>query len=84
MRFVCGTNATWPLAVAKIAKVGVALALIVVVTLEPIDEVHCPVVGSVSQIETARGKLGGPVLVPFAYSAAASSGAPRVFMNSVR
>jgi hypothetical protein len=31
MRLVCGRNGTWPLAVAKIAKVGVALALIVVV-----------------------------------------------------
>jgi len=30
MRFVAGTNDTGPLAVAKIAKVGVALALIVV------------------------------------------------------
>jgi hypothetical protein len=63
MRLVCGTNGTLPLAVAKIAKVGVALALIVVVTLEPIDEMHWPLVGSVWQRLIASGKLAAPVLV---------------------
>jgi hypothetical protein len=38
MRLVWGRNDTLPLAVAKIVKVGVALLLIVVVRLEPIDE----------------------------------------------
>src|ERR1700730_17929452 len=49
MRLVCGRNGTWPLAVAKIAKVGVALALIVVVTVELIDEMHWPLIGLVWQ-----------------------------------
>jgi hypothetical protein len=35
MRFVAGRKGTAPLAVAKMPKVGVALAPIVVVTLDP-------------------------------------------------
>jgi hypothetical protein len=44
---VCGTNGIEPVALAKIAKVGVVPALIVVATLVPIDEVHWPEVGLV-------------------------------------
>jgi hypothetical protein len=62
MRFVCGTNGTPSLAVAKMPKVGVALALIVVVTLEAIDEMHCPLVGSVWQRLTVSGKVTAPVV----------------------
>ena len=40
MRLVCGTIGTLPPAVAQMANVGVALTLIVVVTVEPIDEMH--------------------------------------------
>ena len=57
MRFVCGRNGALPLGVAKIAKVGVALALIVVVTLEPMAETHCPVAGLVWQRVMASGKV---------------------------
>jgi hypothetical protein len=62
MRLVCGTNGTAPLVVAKIAKVGVALALIVVVTLGPIDEMHCPLVGSVWHRVIVSGNVTAPVL----------------------
>ena len=62
MRLVCGTNGTLPLAVAKMAKVGVALALMVVVTLEPIDEMHWPLIGFVWQRLMARGKVAAPVV----------------------
>jgi hypothetical protein len=58
MRLVCGTNGTLPLAVAKI---GVALALIVVVTVEPIDEMHWPLIGLVWQRLMASGKVAAPV-----------------------
>ncbi len=61
MRLVCGTNGTLPLAVAKIAKVGVALALIVVVTVEPIDEMHWPLIGLVWQRLIESGKVAAPV-----------------------
>jgi hypothetical protein len=47
MRLVCGTNGTAPLAVAKIAKIGVALALIVKVTPGPTAELHWHDCGSV-------------------------------------
>ena len=49
-------------AVAKMPKVGVALALIVVVTLGAIDEMHCPLVGSVWQRLTVSGKVTAPVV----------------------
>jgi hypothetical protein len=62
MRFVFGTNGTPSLAVAKMPKVGVALALNVVVTLEAIDEMHCPLVGSVWQRLTVSGKVTAPVV----------------------
>lgn len=62
MRFVFGTNGTPSLAVAKMPKVGVALALIVVVTLEAIDEMHCPLVGSVWQRLTVSGRVTAPVV----------------------
>ena len=61
MRLVCGTNGTLPLAVAKMAKVGFALAPIVVVTVEPIDEMHCPLIGLVWQRLMASGKVAAPV-----------------------
>src|ERR1700730_2181042 len=62
MRLVWGTNGTLPLAVAKMAKVGVALALIVVVTLDPIDEMHWPLIGLVWQRLMASGKVAAPVV----------------------
>src|ERR1700757_1090347 len=61
MRLVCGTKDTAPLAVAKIAKVGGALALIVVVTLGPVDEIHWPLVGLVWQRLIASGNVTAPV-----------------------
>ena len=42
-----GSNCTSPLPCTKIPKVGVALALICVVTLGPIPDMHCPLAGSV-------------------------------------
>ena len=57
MRLVCGTNGTVALAVAKIAKVGVALALIVVDTLGPTEEMHWPLAGSVWQRLMLSGKV---------------------------
>jgi hypothetical protein len=62
MRLVCGTNGTLPLAVAKMAKVGVALALIVVVTVEPIEEMHWPLIGLVWQRLMASGNVAAPVV----------------------
>ena len=43
----CRIKGTVSLPWTKIPKVGVALALICVVTLGPIAEMHCPVTGSV-------------------------------------
>ena len=40
MRLAAGSNGTFPLPCTKIPKVGVALALIVVVTVGPIAEMH--------------------------------------------
>jgi hypothetical protein len=40
IRLAAGSNGRLPLPCAKIAKVGVALALICVVTLEPMAEMH--------------------------------------------
>ena len=61
MRLVCGTNGTVPLAVAKMAKVGVALLLIVVVTIEPIDDMHWPLVELVWHRLIASGNVAAPV-----------------------
>jgi hypothetical protein len=47
MRLLAGSNGTTPLEVAKMAKVGVALALIVVVTLDAGVARHWPLAGSV-------------------------------------
>jgi hypothetical protein len=47
MRLLAGSNGTLPVAFAKIATVGVALALIVKVTLGPTAELHWPDCGSV-------------------------------------
>jgi hypothetical protein len=62
MRLVCGTNGTAPLAVANIAKVGVALALIVVETLGPTEEVHWPLAGSVWHRLMLSGNVTPPVV----------------------
>src|SRR6516162_1842290 len=62
MRLLAGSNGTLPLAVAKMPKVGVALALIVVVTLDAGGERHCPLVGSVWHSVIVSGKLADPVL----------------------
>ena len=43
------------------AKVGVALALICVVTLGPMADMHCPVVGLVSHKRMFTGKAAIPV-----------------------
>ena len=47
IRFAAGSNGTVPLPWTKIPNVGVALAFIMVVTLMPIPETHCPLAGSV-------------------------------------
>jgi hypothetical protein len=59
MRDVPGANGIAPLAVAKIANVGVAFAAIVTVALGPgvIGLMHTLVVGLVWQIESATGKV---------------------------
>jgi hypothetical protein len=62
MRLLAGSNATAPLADTKMAKVGVPLALIVVVTLLPIAEMHCPVCGLVWHRLIVSGRLAVPVL----------------------
>jgi hypothetical protein len=61
MRLAAGRNDTPPLAVAKIAKVGVALALIVIDALDAGAASHCPLVGSVWQRLIASGRLTDPV-----------------------
>jgi hypothetical protein len=58
---LAGSNGTASLAVAKIATVGVALALMVNVTLGPVDEMHCPDCGSVWHRLIASGRLAAPV-----------------------
>ena len=50
-----------PLLWTKIPNVGVALVLICVVTLGPMAEMHCPVVGFVSQRETFSGNIALPM-----------------------
>jgi hypothetical protein len=62
IRLVWGRNDTAPLAVAKMAKVGIALASIVVVTLDPIDEMHWPLIGSVWQRLMLSGNVAAPVV----------------------
>ena len=47
IRLVAGSNGTLPAPWTKIPKVGVALALICVVTLGPIAEMHSPLAGFV-------------------------------------
>ena len=47
IRFAAGSNGTLPLPWTKIPNVGVALALICVVAVGPMAEMHCPVAGSV-------------------------------------
>lgn len=61
MRFAAGSNGTLPLPWTKIPNVGVALALIAVVTVGPIAEMHCPVAGLVSHREMFTGNVALPV-----------------------
>jgi hypothetical protein len=58
MRFVCGKNGTLPLAVANSARVGMALVLIVVVTVEPIDEMQW-FMGQLPRLRLHRTRLLG-------------------------
>src|SRR5262245_11030423 len=61
IRFPAGSNGTLPLLCTKIANVGVAPALIVVDTLGPIPEMHCPVAGFVSHRKMLTGRIAAPV-----------------------
>jgi hypothetical protein len=61
MRLVAGRNGTPPLAVAKIPKVGVVLAAIVVETLAAGVARHPPVDGLVWQRESDSGSAAEPV-----------------------
>jgi hypothetical protein len=63
MRFVAGAKLIVPLAVANIAKVGVALALIVTVALGPgvAGFTQAPVAGFVWQIVSVTGSVAEPV-----------------------
>src|SRR5439155_15059258 len=61
IRFPAGSKGTLPVPVMKIAKVGVSLASICVVTLLTVGEMHCPVAGTVSHIEMLTGRLTPPV-----------------------
>lgn len=47
IRFLAGSNGTVPLPCTKIPKVGVALAMMVVVAVGLIAEMHCPLAGLV-------------------------------------
>src|SRR5258708_5988772 len=62
MRLVSGRNGTAPPAVAKMPKVGVALAPIIVETLDEGVARHAPVAGLVWQIVMASGRVAAPVL----------------------
>lgn len=62
MRLSAVSNGTVPLAVAKNGGGGVALALIVSVSLGPSGEMHCPLVGSVWQRLMASGDVAAPVV----------------------
>src|SRR5262245_28341714 len=59
--FPAGSNGTAPLACTKTPKVGVALELIVVVTVGPIAEMQAPVAGFVSHRKTFTGRIAEPV-----------------------
>src|SRR5438270_8172848 len=61
IRFAAGSSPIAPVAVAKIAKVGVAPPLICTVTLGPIGEMQTPVTGSVWQMDSDRGRTAPPV-----------------------
>ena len=56
-----GSNGTAPVPVTKIENVGVAPAVIEVVTLAAGADRHAPVTGLLSQIDSARGKIAVPV-----------------------
>ena len=60
-RLLAGSNGTLPEPCTKIVKVGVALALIVVLTVGPIAEVHCPDDGLVWQSVLVTGSEAAPV-----------------------
>src|SRR5437867_3405846 len=60
-RLTAGSKATPALPTTKIPKVGVALAAITVVTLDPTEEVHAPDTGSVWQSRMVTGGLAVPV-----------------------
>ena len=62
MRLFAGSNEIAPLAVAKMLKVGVALALIVVVTVAAGVARHWPFAGLLWQIVSLRGSVAEPVL----------------------
>lgn len=70
IRFVAGSKGTVPLAVMKMPKVGVALALLCVVTLLAGGETHAPVAGFVSHSVRLRGKLAPPVFAVAVIAAA--------------
>ena len=61
IRFIVGSKDTLPLPWTNIPNVGVAFALIVVVTLVPVAEMHRLVTGSVWQREMFIGKDVFPV-----------------------
>ena len=61
IRFAAGSKGTLPLPCTKIPKVGVALALICVITLGPIAEIHAPVPGFVSHSKRFTGNVAAPV-----------------------
>lgn len=61
IRLLAGSNGTVPVPVTKIENVGVAPALIVVVTLLTGADRHAPVTGSVSQMDKSTGKVTLPV-----------------------
>src|SRR5262249_31769830 len=58
---LAGSNGTVPLPFRKIAKVGVALALIVVATVGPMADVHSPELGLVSHNVMLSGSVAFPV-----------------------
>src|SRR6266446_6929483 len=62
IRFAAGSKAMVSFPVMKIPNVGVALALICVVTLAPGGATHAPVVGLVSHTDRLSGRVTPSVL----------------------